>query len=158
MKSFRAATTRAIAAGPRLGAGPIRSRPYAACTLGLSATNPRLSGVRPSRGKRRGGFTTRIIHKRKGATMPDNNTPPVMICRRHELLEQTLERLEHSVQDGFDSVNKTLKEVAKDLREGAVEMATLRIRLALVEKILYGATGTALTGLLLAILALVFKS
>jgi len=79
------------------------------------------------------------------------------ICQRHALLERTLERLEHSVQNGFASVNSTMKEVAKDLREGAVEIATLRLRISLLEKVTYSAVGTALVAVLLAILSLVLK-
>ena len=88
--------------------------------------------------------------------MPENNAPDP-VCRRHELLEQTLERLEQATREGFAEVNKTMREVAKDLRDGAVEFATLRLRVSFLEKVTYSAIGTALTAVLLAILALVLK-
>ena len=88
--------------------------------------------------------------------MPENNIPGP-VCRRHELLEETLTRLEHSVQDGFATVNTTLKEVAKDLRDGAVEMATLKLRLNLLERLVFGAVGLGLSGLGVALFNLVVK-
>ena len=88
--------------------------------------------------------------------MPENDGPG-QVCRRHELLEETLTRLERSVQDGFSTVNGTLREVAKDLREGAVEMATLRLRITLLERLVFGSVALALTGLGVALFNLVVK-
>ena len=88
--------------------------------------------------------------------MLENNKPDV-ICRRHELLERTLERLEQSVQTGFSAMTATMKEVAEDLREGAVAMSEIKVRLNLLEKVTYTAVGTALTAVLLAVLSLVLK-
>ena len=89
--------------------------------------------------------------------MAEISNAPEMVCRRHDFLEQVLARLELSVQAGFATVNGTLKDVGKDLHDGAVEMATLRLRISLLEKVTYSAVGTALVAVLLAVLALVLK-
>jgi len=80
------------------------------------------------------------------------------VCQKHEALEVSLTRIECTTREGFERMNKTLSDIAKDLREGAVEMATLRIRLALVEKILFGAVALALTGLGVALFNLILKT
>ena len=80
------------------------------------------------------------------------------VCRRHELLEQTLARLERSVQDGFAGVNSTLREVAKDLREGAVEMATMKLRIQTLERLVFGSVALGLSGLGVALFNLVIKN
>ena len=85
------------------------------------------------------------------------NCPQRNVCPQHDLFRESLVRIERSMRDGFDSVNRTLKEVAGDLRDGAIAMENMRTRLRLVEKVTYSAVGTALTGVLLAILALVLK-
>ena len=64
------------------------------------------------------------------------------VCQKHEALEVSLTRIERATREGFDRMNKTLSDIAKDLRDGAVEMATIRIRLSLVERVLYGAGTT----------------
>ena len=87
--------------------------------------------------------------------MPDTDE---RVCRQHEVLAQTLERLELSVQDGFASVNTSLREVAKDLRDGAVEMATLRLRISVLERLVFGAVALALSGLVAGVLALIIKT
>ena len=92
------------------------------------------------------------------AIPPCEKCPSRPVCSQHDLFRESLARIEHSMRDGFDSVNKTLKEVASDLRDGAVTIGNLQTRVALLEKITYSAVGTALTAMLLAILALVFKS
>jgi len=79
------------------------------------------------------------------------------VCQRHEALEVSLARIEFTTREGLAEINSGLKAILKDLREGAVEIATIRIRLALVEKILFGAVALALTGLGAGILALVIK-
>ena len=89
--------------------------------------------------------------------MVENNNAPDMVCRRHELLEQVLARLELSVESGFATVNNTLREVAKDLRDGAVEMATMRLRIQLLERLCFGSVALALTGLGMALFNLVIK-
>ena len=80
------------------------------------------------------------------------------VCQKHEALEVSLTRIERATREGFERMNKTLSDIAKDLRDGAVEMATIRIRLALVERILYGAVALALTGLGAGVLALIIKT
>ena len=87
--------------------------------------------------------------------MPVDSTRSV--CQKHEAFEVSLTRIERCTREGFERMNKTLCDIAKDLREGAVEMATLRVRLALVERVTYGGVAIALTGLAIAILALVLK-
>jgi hypothetical protein len=79
------------------------------------------------------------------------------VCSQHDLFRESLVRIERSMREGFDSMSRTFKEVAADLREGAVTIGNLKTRIGLMEKLLYGAAGTALTGVLLAILALVLK-
>ena len=79
------------------------------------------------------------------------------VCQKHEALEVSLTRIERATREGFERMNKTLSDIAKDLRDGAVEMATIRIRLAVVEKICFGAVALALTGLGAGVLALVLK-
>lgn len=89
---------------------------------------------------------------------PENQTH---YCPHHGCVETSLVRIEQSaksMREGFDAINKTLKEVAADLRNSAVVTNGLQIRLNLLEKVTYGAVGTALTGLLVAVLALVLKS
>ena len=92
------------------------------------------------------------------ANPPCDNCPNRPVCSQHDLFRESLLRIERSMRDGFESINRTMREVATDLRNGAVTIGNLQTRLGLVEKLLYGAAGTALTGVLLAILALVFKS
>ena len=82
-------------------------------------------------------------------------------CPNHSCVETALVRIEQSAQsmrEGFEGINKTLKEVAGDLRNGAIATNGLQIRLNLVERLVFGAVGTALVGLLMAVLALVLKS
>ena len=83
---------------------------------------------------------------------------PRDVCPKHEMLEGGLERIEQSMREGFAGVNQTLREVAGDLRQGAVTMGSIETRLQLVERITFGAVGLALTGLAAAILALVIRS
>ena len=85
----------------------------------------------------------------------DDNTRRV--CQKHEALEVSLARIERTTREGFAGVNESLREILKDLREGAVEIATIRVRLTLVERITYGGVAIALTGLAMAILSLVLK-
>jgi hypothetical protein len=75
----------------------------------------------------------------------------------HEALEVSLSRIERTTREGFAEINGSLKAVLADLREGAVQMAEMRVKIGLLEKIVYGCVGTALTAVLLAILALVLK-
>ena len=79
------------------------------------------------------------------------------VCQKHEALEVSLARIERTTREGFAEISGTLKAVLGDLREGAVQMAEMKVKLNLLEKIAHGAIGTALTGVLLAILALVLK-
>ena len=88
--------------------------------------------------------------------MPD--PLPCEVCPKHEMLESALERIERSMRDGFDGVNRTLRDVAADLRQGAVTMGSIETRLHLVERVTFGGIGLALTGLAAAILALVLKT
>ena len=79
------------------------------------------------------------------------------LCRRHDSLEDSLKRIERCTREGFADVSSTLKTILQDLREGAVEIATIRTRLTLVERLVFGAVGIALTGLIAGVLALVLK-
>lgn len=83
---------------------------------------------------------------------------PCEVCPKHEMLESALERIEPSMRDGFESVNRTLRDVAADLRQSAVAVASIETRLRLVERVTFGAVGLALTGLVAAVLALVLKT
>jgi len=85
----------------------------------------------------------------------DNSTRNV--CQKHEALEVSLARIEFTTREGLAEINSGLKAILTDLREGAVEIATLRVRLALVERVTYGCVAIALTGLAVAILSLVLK-
>jgi len=87
--------------------------------------------------------------------MTDDTTRKV--CTRHSALEVSLARIEQTTREGFAGANESLREILKDLREGAVEIATIRVRLTLVERVTYGGVAIALTGLAMAILALVLK-
>ena len=87
--------------------------------------------------------------------MSDDNTQSV--CQKHEALEVSLARIERTTREGFADVSNTLKAVLADLREGAVQMAEMKVKIGLLEKITHGAIGTALTAVLLAVLALVLK-
>ena len=80
------------------------------------------------------------------------------VCPRHELLEVTLVRIEQTTREGFAGVSKTLGEVAKDLREGAVTMTELRVRTQHLEKWVYTAMASGIAGLITALLALLMKS
>ena len=91
------------------------------------------------------------------ANLPCEVCQQRVVCAQHDLFRETLVRIEQSMREGFDSVSRTLKEVSVDLRDGAVTMGNLQTRVALMEKLLYGSAGTALTAVLLAILALVLK-
>ncbi len=79
------------------------------------------------------------------------------VCPRHELLETTLVRIEATTREGFAGVNRTLGEVAKDLREGAVTMTELRTRVNHLEKWLYTAMTSGIAGLITALLALLLR-
>jgi hypothetical protein len=79
------------------------------------------------------------------------------VCHKHESLEVSLARIERTTREGFAEISGTLKAVLADLREGAVQMAEMRVKIQLHEKVIYSAIGTALTGVLLAALALVLK-
>ena len=83
--------------------------------------------------------------------------PQRAVCAQHDLFRDSIDRIERSMRDGFDSMSRTFKEVAVDLRDGAVTIGNLQTRTALLEKLVYSAVGTALAGVLLAILALVLK-
>lgn len=90
---------------------------------------------------------------------PHNNDMRVdSLCARHLVLEDTLSRIERTVTDGFVVVNRSLKEVGADLRDGAVEMTALKVKLAIIERLVFGAVGAALTGIVLAVLALILKT
>ena len=80
-----------------------------------------------------------------------------LVCQKHEALEVSLARIEQTTREGFAEVSGTLKAALRDLREGAVQMARMQVKIDLHERILYSAIGTALTAMLLAILALTFK-
>ena len=86
-----------------------------------------------------------------------DSCPQRNVCPQHDLFRESLVRIERSMREGFDSMSRTFKEVAADLRDGAVTIGNLTTRVSLMEKLLYGAAGTALTAVLLAILALVLK-
>lgn len=87
------------------------------------------------------------------------STPlPREVCPKHEVLENALERIEASMRDGFDGVNRTLRDVATDLRQSAVTTGSIETRLRMVERVTFGAVGVALTGLAAAALALVIGS
>ena len=87
--------------------------------------------------------------------MTDDTTRKV--CQKHSALEVSLARLERTTREGFAEINDGLRAILKDLREGAVEIATIRVRLTLVERVTYGGIAIALTGLAMAILSLVLK-
>jgi len=79
------------------------------------------------------------------------------VCAKHESFEKCLARIEATGREGFSALNETLKTIHLDLRNGAVTIGNLQTRVALMEKLLYGVTGTALTGVLLAILGLLLR-
>lgn len=83
--------------------------------------------------------------------------PPRGVCPKHESLEVSLVRIEHATREGFAEMSDTLKAVHRDLREGAVTMGQLSIRVGVLERVTYGCVGLALAGLATAILALVLK-
>ena len=85
----------------------------------------------------------------------DENTRRV--CQKHEALEVSLERLERTTREGFAEINSGLRAVLKDLREGAVEIATMKLRILMLERWVYSAMATALAGLVAAVLAMVLK-
>ena len=91
------------------------------------------------------------------AHLPCDACPQHTVCPQHDLFRDSLDRIERSMREGFDTMSSSFKEVAADLRDGAVTIGNLKTRISLMEKLLYGATGTALTAVLLAILALVLK-
>jgi len=90
--------------------------------------------------------------------MAENSNPPDTVCRRHELLETMLARIEKTTREGFAGVNKSLGEVAKDLRDGAVNMGRMQERIAHLERWVFGAMSAGLAGLAMALLALALKS
>ena len=85
----------------------------------------------------------------------DDNTRRV--CQKHEALEVSLARIERTTREGLAEINSGLRAILKDLRDGAVEMATHRLRISFLERVTYGGVAIALTGLAVAILALVLK-
>ena len=79
------------------------------------------------------------------------------VCHKHESLEVSLERIERTTREGFAEVNSTLREVLRDLREGAVQMSAMNARIGVLEKITYSTVALALTGLATALLGLILK-
>jgi len=90
--------------------------------------------------------------------MAENDNAPDTVCRRHELLETMLARIEATTREGFAGVNKNLSEVAKDLREGAVNMGRMQEKIAHLERWVFGAMSAGLVGLVTALLALLMKN
>ncbi len=87
--------------------------------------------------------------------MADENARAV--CPKHDALEVSLARIEHTTREGFTEISETLKAVHKDLREGAVTMGQLTIRISVLEKFVFSAIGLALAGLATALLSLVVR-
>ena len=56
------------------------------------------------------------------------------VCQKHEALEVSLARIERTTREGFAEINGSLKAVLADLREGAVQMAEMRVKIALLDK------------------------
>jgi len=85
----------------------------------------------------------------------DNSTRNV--CQKHEALEVSLARIELTTREGLAEINSGLKAILKDLRDGAVEMATLRLRISLLERLVFGSVALALSGFGVAVLNLILK-
>lgn len=75
------------------------------------------------------------------------------VCEHHQELYDNVK----SMVETQEKVNGTLEKVNAALGDGKVNFATLKTRLSLVEKIVYGAVGLILTGFVAAVLVLVFK-
>ena len=80
-----------------------------------------------------------------------------VVCAQHDIFRESLSRIEMSMRDGFESMSRTFKEVAADLRDGAVTIGNLKTRVALMERVLFGAVALALSGLGVALFNLVVK-
>lgn len=66
-----------------------------------------------------------------------------------------LQRLENAIQRLGTTMTDKLDHMADEARISAVSAATLELRVRFLEKLVYGAVGLGLTGLLVAILSLV---
>ena len=67
-------------------------------------------------------------------------------CQQHEIIERDLKEIKQGI-----------KAIADRLGTGDVTFATLTLRVNMLEKVVYGAMGVAMSSLAMAILALVMK-
>jgi len=86
--------------------------------------------------------------------MPDDTR---QVCQKHESLEVSLTRIERTAREGFAEVNGSLRAVLADLREGAVEIATMKLRILMLERLVFGSVALALSGFGVALFNLILK-
>ena len=75
-------------------------------------------------------------------------------CQEHGVVSERLERI---LKD-MDDVKATLKAVLERLGSGNTDIEMLKLRVATLEKLVYGAVGLALVGVAGAIVSLVLKT
>ena len=79
--------------------------------------------------------------------MPDNENT----CQHHEALCQRIDNMITTQQ----AYNGTMKEISEALGDGKVNFKDLKVRLSIVEKVVYGAVGIILLAFLTALVNLV---
>ena len=79
---------------------------------------------------------------------------PHKVCPEHGIFDLRLAAIEKRL----GKIETSLDAILERLSDGSKNFATTELRVAALEKIAYGAAGIALTGVIGAVLALVFRS